>query len=303
MSAGCAVCSLGVTARPRLLVASLAGASTAAAFNGVQAKVWAGRIAAARAAAGRRGTRAPGGRDRPPALTTLGYNVTTQRFPLPEGGRSLNVVGRTPGPIRVIIVAHMDGVPGTNAANDNGSGVGVMLMLAQYLADEHGVLVAASAPRSAGYTGAGWHLGSRRLTRSLTYAQRQGVRLAVSIDMVGVGATLNIRGLESSPEPLGTPLACRCPPARDRCELPAGHRASPTTTTSRAVVSLPPGSNGAGIPCWHTALRPDPQAEVRTGSAPPAESSATPRSTSSTSRPNPCRRYPVWGTTRLSRCR
>ena len=188
---------VGVTLAVAL--ASLAGASTSAAFNGVQAKMWAGRIAAV-------GQRPAGGAHEKQAgaivrqrLTTLGYDVTTQRFLLPEGTRSLNVVGRTPGPIRVIIVAHMDGVPGTNAANDNGSGVGLMLMLAQYLADKNGVLVAAVGAEERRYTGAGFHLGSRRLARSLSPAQRQGVRLAVSVDMVAVGDTLTVRGLESSP--------------------------------------------------------------------------------------------------------
>jgi Peptidase family M28 len=188
---------VGVTLAAAL--ASLAGASTSAAFNGVQAKMWAGRIAAV-------GQRPAGGAHEKQAgaivrqrLTTLGYDVTTQRFLLPEGTRSLNVVGRTPGPIRVIIVAHMDGVPGTNAANDNGSGVGLMLMLAQYLAEKNGVLVAAVGAEERRYTGAGFHLGSRRLARSLSPAQRQGVRLAVSVDMVAVGDTLNVRGLESSP--------------------------------------------------------------------------------------------------------
>jgi Peptidase family M28 len=48
-------------------------------------------------------------------------------------------------------------------------------------------------------TGSSWHLGSRRLTSSFTPAQKAGVRLALSIDMVGVGPTLNVRGLEGSP--------------------------------------------------------------------------------------------------------
>jgi len=99
----------------------------------------------------------------------------------------------------VIIVAHMDGMPGTRAANDNASGVGVTLMLAQALKDHPGVLVAALGAEERRNTGAGWHLGSRKLTRSLTPAQKAGVRLALSIDMVGVGYTLNIRGLEASP--------------------------------------------------------------------------------------------------------
>ena len=180
-------------------VAALTEAPTAAAFNGVQAKTWAGRLAAL-------GPRPAGGANERRAgaivrqrFLNLGYDVTVQRFPLPEGGRSLNVIGRTPGRLRVIIVAHMDGMPWTRAANDNGSGVGVTVMLAQYLADEPGVLVAALGAEERRHTGAGWHLGSRRLTRSLTPAQKQGVRLALSIDMVGYGSTLNIRGLESSP--------------------------------------------------------------------------------------------------------
>jgi hypothetical protein len=182
-----------------VVAATLLGPSAATAVNGVEAKEWAARIAAlGQRPAGKRHERQAARivRER---LGELGYEVQTQRFPLPGGGRSLNAVGRTDGPPRVVIFAHMDGVPGTDAANDNGSGVGVMLMLAEALADEDGVIVAAVGAEERRHTGAGFHLGSRKLARSLTPAQREGVRLAVSIDMVGVGSTLNIRGLESSP--------------------------------------------------------------------------------------------------------
>ncbi|MGH3012926.1 MAG: M28 family metallopeptidase, partial [Gaiellaceae bacterium] len=84
-------------------------------------------------------------------------------------------------------------------ANDNGSGVGLMLALAESFRDDRGVLVAALGAEERRETGAGYHLGSRRLTRSLTANQKEGVRFAVSVDMVGVGTTLNVRGLESSP--------------------------------------------------------------------------------------------------------
>jgi hypothetical protein len=178
---------------------ALSATAASAAFNGMAAKRWAAKIAAV-------GPRPAGGANEKAAgrvvrsrLKHLGYDVSTQHVPLPEGSRSLNVVGRTPGPVRVVLVAHVDGVPGTRAANDNGSGVGLMLMLAQYLRNENGVLVAAVGAEERRYTGAGYHLGSRRLARSLTPAERQGVRLALSLDMVAVGPTLNIRGLESSP--------------------------------------------------------------------------------------------------------
>jgi hypothetical protein len=184
----------------------LLGASPSPAFNGKEAKRWVAKIAEL-------GPRPAGGRNERRAgavvrerFNALGYEVTTQRFSLPEGGRSLNVIGRTPGPIRVIIVAHMDGMPWTQAANDNGSGVGLTLMLAKYLQDRRGVLLAGLGAEERRHTGAGWHLGSRKLTRSLTQRQREGVRLALSIDMVGVGTTLNIRGLESRPNRSGRKL-------------------------------------------------------------------------------------------------
>ncbi len=183
------------------VAAALFGASPSAAapFDGKGAKEWVARIAAV-------GPRPAGGKHEREAaaivrtrLQALGYAVETQRFTLPEGTRSRNVIGRTSGPIEVIIVAHMDGMPGTSAANDNGSGVGLMLMLAQYLRDKPGVLVAAVGAEERRNTGAGYHLGSRTLSMSLTPAQREGVRLAISADMVGVGSTLNIRGLEAAP--------------------------------------------------------------------------------------------------------
>jgi len=182
-----------------LTLVSLGAAPTSAAFSGVEAKEWAAKIA-------RLGQRPAGGAHERQAgqivrrrLEALGYAVTVQSFLLPEGTRSRNVVGRTPGTIRAIVVAHIDGVPGTQAANDNASGVGLLLMLAQYLADENGVLLAAVGAEERRFTGAGYHLGSRRLTRSLTPVQKAGVRLAISVDMVAFGSTLNIRGLESSP--------------------------------------------------------------------------------------------------------
>jgi acetylornithine deacetylase/succinyl-diaminopimelate desuccinylase-like protein len=133
--------SLGVTVA-LLLVAALAGASSSATYSGKKAKAWVAKIAKV-------GQRPAGGQHEREAgaiarqrFASLGYDVTVQRFPLPEGGRSLNVIGRTPGRTRVIIVAHMDGMPGTMAANDNASGVGTVLMLAKHLKNERGVLLA-----------------------------------------------------------------------------------------------------------------------------------------------------------------
>jgi aminopeptidase YwaD len=129
-------------------------------------------------------------------LRALRYSVSQQPFPLPRGGVSRNVVGRTAGPLRVVIAAHTDGVTGTVAANDNASGVAVLLELAAALADRNGVLIAGVGAEERHETGSSLHLGSLRLSRSLP---RSGVRLAVVLDMVGVGTRLHVRGIEARP--------------------------------------------------------------------------------------------------------
>ena len=195
---------VGVTVVSTLLVLGITG--PASAELGPEAKTWAGRIAAI-------GHRPAGGLNELRAanivkerLNDLGYSVTVPRFTLPNGRTSRNVVGRTPGPTRVIIVAHMDGVYGTQAANDNASGVGVILTVARHLAGQNGVLIAALGAEERNVTGSSVHLGSVRLTRAFTRAQKAGIRLAVSADMVGYGPTLNIRGIEGSPNRSGRRL-------------------------------------------------------------------------------------------------
>lgn len=132
-------------------------------------------------------------------LASFGYAVKTQRVRLPNGKYSRNVVGRTGGAPRVIVVAHIDGVYDTVAANDNGSGVAVLLEIARALRDRPGVLVAGLGAEERHVTGSRYHLGSRKLVRSLSEDEREGVVFALSLDMVGVGPTLNVRGLEASP--------------------------------------------------------------------------------------------------------
>ena len=181
-------------------LAAVGGTAPApASISGVAAKEWAAKIA-------RIGPRPAGGANERRAraivrrrLDTLGYAVRAQWVQLPNGRRSRNVIGQTPGPLRVIIVAHIDGVHGTRAANDNASGVGVLLTVASQLAGKNGVLVAALGAEERMVTGSSWHLGGRRLTRSLTPGHTAGVGLGVSIDLVGVGTPLNVRGLEARP--------------------------------------------------------------------------------------------------------
>jgi len=132
-------------------------------------------------------------------FAALGYKLTLQRFPLPRGGSSRNVVARAAGPVRVLVVAHLDGVSAGPAANDNASGIAVLLELARALRGHDGVIFAALGAEERVETGSSLHLGSHSLPRELTRAEREGIRLAISLDMVGFGPTLNVRGLEPSP--------------------------------------------------------------------------------------------------------
>ena len=133
------------------------------------------------------------------ALEKLGYRVVLQRVDLPNGRSTRNVVGLSSGRPKVVIVAHLDGVRGSPAANDNASGVAVLLELAASLRGEPGVLVAATGGEERVVTGSRVHLGSLRLVRGISPQARRGVRLAVALDMVGVGTRLHVRGIERQP--------------------------------------------------------------------------------------------------------
>lgn len=125
--------------------------------------------------------------------------VTIQKFPLPNGRNSRNVIAKTGGPVRVLIVAHMDSVRAGPGANDNGSGVAAMLEVANVLKETEGIWFAALGAEEREMTGSHLHLGSDRLVRSIPRIVRPQIVLALSLDMVGYGPTLNIRGLEASP--------------------------------------------------------------------------------------------------------
>lgn len=132
-------------------------------------------------------------------LRALGYRVVLQPFRLPKGGASANVVAVPRGLPRVLLVAHLDGVRAGPAANDNASGVAVLLELARALRGEEGVLLVATGAEERVVTGSRTHLGAVRLLRGLSRDGLASIRLALSIDMVGVGETLHVRGLEASP--------------------------------------------------------------------------------------------------------
>ena len=137
-------------------------------------------------------------------LEELGYDVARQRVDVPAGeswgievpaGRSVNVVatppGWEPGDPHLVVGAHLDTVPQAPGAEDNASGVGVLLAVADAVAQRRTrlpvVLVAFGAEEPRGPSDADHHYGSRRYVALMGPRERRGLRAMVSLDRVGVG--------------------------------------------------------------------------------------------------------------------
>ena len=148
-------------------------------------------------------------------LDRLGYDVRRQRVEVPAGeswgvpvpaGTSVNVIGTPDGfdPQRphLVVGAHLDTVPQAPGAEDNGSGVGVLLAAAEAVAGTRTrlpvvwVAFGAEEPRGAGDDD--HHYGSRAYVAAMSGRERQAMRGMVSLDRVGVGAAVPIGSARES---------------------------------------------------------------------------------------------------------
>jgi Zn-dependent M28 family amino/carboxypeptidase len=135
----------------------------------------------------------------------LGYTVVQTDVAVPAGdswgvpvgsGTSQNVIADPPGfaaaAPHVVIGAHLDTVAAAPGAEDNASGVGVMLDLARMAAAEPPALpvrfIAFGAEEPRGRGDSMHHFGSQAYVRELPAAQRSAVVAMVSLDRVGVAA-------------------------------------------------------------------------------------------------------------------
>lgn len=142
-------------------------------------------------------------------LDRLGYRVRRQRVDVPAGnswgvpvaaGRSVNVIAWPPDfapeQPHLVVGAHLDTVARAPGAEDNASGVGVLLAAAQAVASRRTrlpvVFVAFGAEEPRGPGDDDHHYGSRAYVAELSSRQRRAVRGMVSLDRVGVGAEVPI---------------------------------------------------------------------------------------------------------------
>lgn len=145
-------------------------------------------------------------------LEVLGYGVRRQGFPLPQGGRSWNLVAEWPdaGDVRLLIGAHLDTVRGSPGGNDNASGVAVLLEVARILAEEGGpppgfALVAFGAEEF--QPGGEHHLGSDAYVDRMTPAERAALEMMVSADMIGKVRPFISASLQGTPRRAARVLA------------------------------------------------------------------------------------------------
>jgi aminopeptidase YwaD len=139
------------------------------------------------------------------AFRRAGLRVAVQRFRVPGHGRSRDVIGMFPTPRSClrIVMAHADTTPFGPGANDNASGVGVVMALAPRLRRIRptcDVWLVATGAEERVYTGSPDHLGALALTRRVR-ARRLGRRLrwALSLDEVGRGRGFWLRSPVAGP--------------------------------------------------------------------------------------------------------
>jgi acetylornithine deacetylase/succinyl-diaminopimelate desuccinylase-like protein len=136
----------------------------------------------------------------------LGYDVRRTKVAVPSGiswgtpvrrGTSLNVIAEPEGfdakQPHVMIGAHLDTVPVAPGAEDNASGVAVMLQLAAMVSQQPAALpvqfIAFGAEEPRGSGDALHHFGSRQHVADLSRPERRAIQAMVSLDRVGVRAS------------------------------------------------------------------------------------------------------------------
>ncbi len=139
----------------------------------------------------------------------LGYAVRREVFEAPAGdswgvaveaGRSFNVIAEPPrfdpSLPYLVLGAHLDTVAVAPGAEDNASGVAVLLEVARLAAAHEtrlpAVLIAFGAEEPRGPGDDMHHFGSRQHVRGLTRARRDNLDAMVSLDRVGVGRVVPV---------------------------------------------------------------------------------------------------------------
>lgn len=145
-------------------------------------------------------------------LSSLGYQVSTQAVPITAGGRmTANVIARAPGTSRpgrtLVLGAHVDSVGGPGA-NDNATGVGVLLELARVARAnmKHAPAIEfvffGGEETTRGAASDAHHWGSRYYVNNLPSTDRAAICGMISVDMVGAGSSFYLNSTGDGPRTL-----------------------------------------------------------------------------------------------------
>ncbi len=147
------------------------------------------------------------------ALLGAGWQLVRQEVPLPQGGTTENLVAVTDPSVleqpHVVLGGHLDTRDGSPGANDNASGIGVLVELARELRDEAEdlplpiAIVAFGAEEFQPATPRLHHLGSQ------LYADRLGEHVvgAFVVDMVGNGDVTRLVWFDAGPDTMARRMA------------------------------------------------------------------------------------------------
>ena len=137
---------------------------------------------------------------------SLGYEVFVQKFSV-DGGTSRNVIATWPGAQRypIILGGHMDSVPTSPGANDNASGVSVLLEIARLVRGTvQGQLLKFIAFGSEEFGSDGTHhVGSQVYVDRLGSRGKKRLAGMISIDMIADGRPLIVGSFGIGPRILG----------------------------------------------------------------------------------------------------
>lgn len=157
----------------------------------------------------------------------LGHPVRMQEFTLPDGRRSANVIAGHPDkPYRLVVGGHYDSRPKAPGADDNASGVAVLLELARRIPGAHHdiLFVAFGSEERIDHNRSHHHYGSRHFVQAAPPESLKGLDGMLCIDCVGNGPRFYAQGMRNDQGK----LAWRCRyVARQHGIAAAGGWASP----------------------------------------------------------------------------
>jgi hypothetical protein len=133
----------------------------------------------------------------------LGYEVDTRRFKV-DGKRSRNVVATWPGAVSYgfVVGGHMDSVPRSPGANDNASGVSVVLEVARLFSgteQSRYLTFVAFGSEEFGKDGR-HHVGSQVYVNRLGKRGRRRLAGMISVDMIADGRPLLVGNFDIGPD-------------------------------------------------------------------------------------------------------